>query len=182
MMDAREAAVERLYREVGPEIQSYLRRHLPDCGAADDLLQEVFVIVVRDCSALQAARSPRTWIFGIARNLLREHRRRARRQMSPLTDAQEATADTHSADGRIEAVKEAILGLPEKNREVLELRVGLNLTYEEIAEILAVPMGTVRSRLHYAVRALRDRLVAGHSRCDAAAFGEIGIGEEESAR
>jgi RNA polymerase sigma-70 factor (ECF subfamily) len=55
-------------------------------------------------------------------------------------------------------MREAICCLPEIHREVLELRLRDDLSYEEIAQVLNIPVGTVRSRLHHAVRGLRERL------------------------
>ncbi len=59
-------------------------------------------------------------------------------------------------DARIVAMREAIARLPDSQREVLELRLGRKMSYAEIAEALALPIGTVRSRLHNAVAALRE--------------------------
>jgi RNA polymerase sigma-70 factor (ECF subfamily) len=68
----------------------------------------------------------------------------------PAADAQ--------TDERLAAVRAAIASLPEAQRETLELRLRNELSYEEIAAVLGIPVGTVRSRLHGAVKTLRDRL------------------------
>ncbi|HKQ49333.1 MAG TPA: sigma-70 family RNA polymerase sigma factor [Phycisphaerae bacterium] len=150
--------LEELYRRVGPVLLAYLRRHVGR-GDAEELLQETFVIAARQPDALVAADSPRAWLFGIARNLARQNlRRRAYRDMASL-DGDPAAAAIET-DDRLDAMRSAIRGLPIAQREVLEIRLADDLSYAEIAEALAIPIGTVRSRLHHAIAALRTALIS----------------------
>lgn len=158
-------SLESLYQTAGPALQSYLRRHVGRRGDADDLLQECFVIAARQSDSLSAADSPRAWLFGIARNLVREHHRRQARTSTATLVAEPATTSPRAADDRVEAMRAAIKRLPEAQREVLELRLSQDLSYTEIAAALAIPVGTVRSRLHHAVAALRDRLAVTTRAC-----------------
>ena len=99
--------------------------------------------------------SVRGWLFGVARNVgLTAVRRRPRHH--ELRWDVEAKPPEH--DCRAAEVKDAINELPAGMREALELRLQENLSYDEIAAALAIPVGTVRSRLHNAVRLLRERL------------------------
>ena len=144
--------LEALYRDVGPNLLSYLHRWLGDLHAAEDSLQETFCQAARKVERLSQAVSPRAWLFAIARNVaVTAHRRR--RATVPLPGELPAVEQTE--DPRLGPVRQAILGLPAGLREVLELRLRDELSYEEIADVLQVPLGTVRSRLHYALQRLR---------------------------
>ena len=156
-------SLDSLYRRVGPLLLAYLRGHVGRRGDAEELLQETFVIAARQPDALAAADSPRAWLFGIARNLARDHLRRRRSRDMAALDADPA-AEAVEPDDRLDAMRSAIGRLPEPQREVLELRLAQELSYAEIAEALAIPVGTVRSRLHHAVAALRAALLGVRAR------------------
>jgi len=144
--------LEALYRDVGPGLLAYLRRRFGDHHAAEDLLQETFLQASRRMEWLAEAVSPRAWRFAIARNVALTAQRR-RRPMQRLP-ADVATAG-QPVDARLEHVRRAIAELPDMFRETLELRLRDELSYEEIADVLQIPIGTVRSRLHHALRRLR---------------------------
>jgi RNA polymerase sigma-70 factor (ECF subfamily) len=123
-------------------------------------LQEVFVICAREWDAMDAARSKQAWLIGIARNLIRGHFRR-RKDVNPealLDVVQEREVQTDANDD-ISTMRMAIAGLPVTFREVIELRLADELSYAEIAEGLGIPVGSVRSRLHHAVKLLREAIV-----------------------
>lgn len=146
---------ELLYREHGPAICAYLRRWLGDRDTALDLLQETFLQAMRHPERLEEAASPRAWLFGIARNLCRNDIRRRR----PTADLPDQLAEQSApADPRLQQMRGAIAALPARQREALQLRLREELSYEEIASVLQIPVGTVRSRLHNAVRRLREAL------------------------
>ena len=146
------ARLESLYRDVGPGLLRYLRRRFGDAGQAEDLLQETFSQAARCLQRLSQAGSPRAWLFTIARNVgvtaLRRHRK-----LNPLPA--ELPARERPEDPRLDSVRQAVSGLPDTLREAIELRLREELSYEEIAAVLEIPVGTVRSRLHHAVRRLR---------------------------
>jgi RNA polymerase sigma-70 factor, ECF subfamily len=148
--------VDSLYRQHGPELLNYFARRCPE-QAAHDLLQEVFLQVLRAPADLAGVSMPRAWLFGIARNLLAQH---YRKQRDPLEapDFSSPASQAEANDPRLDAVRDAIATLAPDLKETLELRLEGELSYEEIAEVLGIPVGTVRSRLHNAVRRLRDRL------------------------
>ena len=155
-MDEQAGRLERLYREIGPGIRAYLRRRMRDPELADELLQETFLIATRDASSLEAAGSQRAWLLGIARNLFREQmRKQVRRRTVELPEDLATTAATKE-DHRLDLIRSAIGKLSEQQREVLELRLKDDLRYADIAEMLDIPIGTVRSRLHHALRRLRS--------------------------
>jgi RNA polymerase sigma-70 factor (ECF subfamily) len=106
---------------------------------------------------LANADSPRAWLFGVARHVGQTAARKYRPaesleqlQQSPMRESQ------HGDD--LQAMREAISRLPVAMREPLELRLQENLSYEEIAAMLKIPVGTVRSRLHSAMQRLREAM------------------------
>ncbi|MGA2556331.1 MAG: sigma-70 family RNA polymerase sigma factor [Verrucomicrobiota bacterium] len=148
--------MENIYREIRPELLAYFQRRHGSPQTAEDLLQETFAAVMKNPDRLLRADSPRAYLFGVARNLSAEFYRR----FHPAEElpAQAPTDDEESADPRLEAMREAILRLNADSRQVLELRLYRELPYEEMAATLGVPIGTVRSRLHHAVRQLREQM------------------------
>jgi RNA polymerase sigma-70 factor (ECF subfamily) len=123
---------------------------------AEDLLQETFAAVMKNPDRLLRADSPRAYLFGVARNLSAEMYRRSH-PMEELP-AELAMDEQEAADPRLDVMREGIVRLNAASRQVLELRLQRELSYEEMAAILGLPVGTVRSRLHHAVRQLREHL------------------------
>jgi RNA polymerase sigma-70 factor (ECF subfamily) len=98
----------------------------------------------------------RAWLYAIARHVAATAYRRRRsmeRLPAALAEPQEAE------DPRLERMHQAIAELPMPMRETLELRLRSELSYEEIASVLEIPVGTVRSRLHGALQRLRAALI-----------------------
>ncbi|HZJ16573.1 MAG TPA: sigma-70 family RNA polymerase sigma factor [Chthoniobacteraceae bacterium] len=148
-------SIEQLYEKHAGELLGYLSKRC-SVEAAQDLLQEIFLHVLRRDSLNEVSR-PRAWLFGIARHMVaRHHHERA------LPFPQEVVlnegCDEQCADPRAVLMREAIRTLSPELRETLELRLDEELSYEEIAAVLDIPLGTVRSRLHVAVQRLREAL------------------------
>ena len=152
-MDQSTEQIEMLYRETGPSLLTYIRRRPALAPAADDLLQDTFVRALRRPDRLAASISPRAYLFGIARHVSQDALRRQKPAVE-LTETEAGPVETE--DARLEPMREAITRLPEAQREALQLKLQHELSYEEIAEVLGIPVGTVRSRLHHAVRMLRE--------------------------
>lgn len=140
---------------------------------AEELAQDVFVNVWRARARWVATAKVRTWIYRIAHNLWIDHLRRHKRHLSidaaldqddqlHLADVLTAPATTtdHADHDRSirERVQQALGDLPEGQREVFVMANDLGLKYQEIAAVLGIPEGTVKSRMHHAVRALREDL------------------------
>jgi len=151
-------------------IHRYLHRRV-GLDLADDLASETFVVAFRRRADFDAAQgSARPWLFGIATNLVRHHRRTERRKLGAYArtgvDPVAVDAAFDSADDRLQAdvakpiLAKALAGLNRKDRDVLLLHAWAELTYPEIARALAIPTGTVRSRLNRARRRLREPLAA----------------------
>jgi RNA polymerase sigma factor (sigma-70 family) len=154
---------DRYYRS----IYGYLSRRVGQ-ATADDLAAETFTRAFERRSAYDtAAERALPWLLGIAINLLAHHRRRETRHLRALAAARQPELSERFADatnGRIDAAsarKRLVAGLEQLDdydREALLLYAWGELTYEEIAAVLGIPVGTVRSRLHRARRKLRKAL------------------------
>jgi RNA polymerase sigma factor (sigma-70 family) len=147
-------------------VHRYLGRRVGEL--ADDLLSETFLIAFRRRSAYRAERvDVRPWLLGIATNLVHAHARTERRRYRALarSGAEPATsAGSDDANARVDAaalrgpLAAALAGLKERDRDVLLLFAWGQLGYDEIATVLDVPIGTVRSRLNRARRQTRAAL------------------------
>jgi RNA polymerase sigma-70 factor (ECF subfamily) len=138
-----------------------------DGSLAEDLFQEAFVRAVKGAKTFDANRSFRSWITAIALNLVRDEvRKRKLRGEVPLgeggTEEQAAAGNlpTESAEHRDEVlrVRRALADLTEKEREIVLLHFYQGLTLGEASEVLSVPLGTVKSRLHGALVRLKGLL------------------------
>ncbi len=153
-----------LYAREGTSLLHYLLQFTADRGLAEELLQDTFVAVWKNAGSFAGRSRSRAWLFGIAR---RRACKRLRRREPPLAglDGLEALP---TSDAEPEAAlfarldREALLAgieqLSDIHREALLLAFVHELSYAEIAEILDVPVGTVKSRLNHAKRALRALL------------------------
>ena len=131
---------------------------------AEELAQETLLTVWRKAGAFDRAKAaPSTWIFTIARNLRIDAARRARR-VEPADDPSDAADAEPAPDEALVAaqsetrVRQALLSLPTEQAEVVRLSFFSDKPHSEIAEELALPLGTVKSRLRLAMRRLRDLL------------------------
>lgn len=146
-----------LYRETAPALLAYFRRQPALAGSAEDLLQDTFVRALRSLGRLRESVTPRAYLFGIARHVGLDALR-ARRPCAELPAGLAAAPVVLAEDERLEPLRAAIAALPEPHRETLLLKLQHDLTYAELAEVLAIPIGTVRSRLHHTVALLRATL------------------------
>lgn len=139
----------RLYQQQGASIRQFLCLAVRDRSTADDLTQETFLHLWRRPSAFDPGRgSIKAYLLGIARNKAMDWWRR-QRPVSP-----EAPAPARAATEPV-AVRQALEQLPEDLRIVLWLREVEGYSYDELAKILKIPGGTVRSRLYSARQQLR---------------------------
>lgn len=148
--------LEQLYHDTAPALLGYFRRQLAVPADADDLLQETFVRAIRGFDQLQQAATPRAYLFGIAHHVRLDALRR-RRHHEPLSN-EPIAPPAGEEDARLEPMRAAIARLPESQRETLLLKLQQELSYAEIAQVLGIPVGTVRSRLHFALLHLRNVL------------------------
>jgi RNA polymerase sigma-70 factor (ECF subfamily) len=125
---------------------------------AEDVLQETLVGAFRGLRSFEGRASVKTWLSGILVMQARQWRRASRRKrFEPVSDSIPASGP--SADAALD-VRAAIAQLSSEHREVVVLREFERMSYEEIAEAIDVPRGTVESRLHRARSELREKLKA----------------------
>jgi RNA polymerase sigma-70 factor, ECF subfamily len=157
MADGRMAQIEGLYRSHAPALLRYLERNFGSCASADDLLQETFLRWLARNDGTSTTVSPRAFLFGIARHVGLTALRQSRRLKTEAID-DVAAQPMAEADADLQRMQRAMTQLPAQIRETLELRLRDELSYEEIAAVLDIPVGTVRSRLHTALRLLKAAL------------------------
>jgi len=146
-------AFEELFERHRQPLHGFFQRRLESRERAEDLTQETFLAVIRSTARYQPRALVRTYLYGIALNLLASERRRQSRDNSPAPEL--AAADC--PDDAL-WVKEAIAKLDATDREILMLREYEQLSYSEIAALLRIPVNTVRSRLFRARMALKSYL------------------------
>jgi RNA polymerase sigma-70 factor (ECF subfamily) len=139
----------------------FFRRRLADAAYAEELTQETFLVLVRSASRYQPRALFRTYLYSVAFKILRSHRRKAlfRATFFGVRRAAQDPAAHDSPDANL-AIREAFAKLEPSEREILLLREFEQLSYSEIADLLSLPVNTVRSRLFRARLALRDILAA----------------------
>jgi RNA polymerase sigma-70 factor (ECF subfamily) len=155
--DAFDALVERW----NPALWRYLRRLVGHDEDAADTLQEVWLRILRGLPRLRDPTRLRPWLFGIARRALMDRLRRE--YAGPAADA--SAADHLPAPepepgllDDLDELQDELAAMPLLEREVLVLFYLQELPIAQVAEVLAVPLGTVKSRLFRARNLLRDRL------------------------
>ncbi len=155
---ADDAAMREVYDRHAGELYGYALRALGDAGAAEDLVQDVFLRAWQRAYAYRADRGPvRGWLFGIARRLVADEARRVATRPAPRSDLDALTGGRNEiarAEQRI-VLLEALSRLGDHHRQVLILVAVRGQSLAETAEALRVPVGTVKSRLFYALKALR---------------------------
>jgi RNA polymerase sigma-70 factor (ECF subfamily) len=147
--DAR--AFEVFYQENAARLQEFLRHVVGNRQAAEDLMQETFTQIWRHPNGFEPKRGTlRGYLYGIGRNRAAEWWRKQARQ-----DANDGRSPADCRTETATSVGDAFRQLPEEQRSLLWLREVEGQSYTELAEILDVPVGTVRSRLFAARNALR---------------------------
>jgi len=143
----------------------FLSRTMGDRQAAEDLVQDVFVRILKYRTTYRDEGRFDTWMFHIARNARADHARR--RKPDQITErTPEPMSDEQGASERLQSIQEmarlrrALMQLTAEKRELIVLARYRGMKHEQIAGVFRVDVGTVRVRLHRALRELRDRVRA----------------------
>jgi RNA polymerase sigma-70 factor (ECF subfamily) len=150
-----------LFRQHHVALLRYVYRQTGRRDAAEDVVQEVFVRVVRGLEAYRPDGRDVAWLFTIARRLLIDRRRSARRQTSEGIDACTPEPQSNPSQELTVALAEALSGVPEADREAFLLRELGGLSYQEIAAACESSVDSVRSRIYRARLRLRAALSTG---------------------
>lgn len=154
-----------LFEHFAPRVKSYLMRVGTSSGLAEELAQETMLSVWRKAALFDADRaSASTWIFTIARNLRIDAARRTRNPMTLVGEIEpDAPEEPFAIVARQQSqtvVRDALKQLPAEQRQVLALSFFEERPHSEIATMLGIPLGTVKSRARLAISKLRE-LVEG---------------------
>jgi len=157
-----------LFERYAPALLRFTDRLLSDRGQAEEVTQEVFVKVISRAHQYDGRAEVSSWLFAIAANACRDRRRRDRRApVVPIDALPEPTARGEGVERilidreRREAVRRALAELSEEQREALVLARYHGLPYAEIAEILGITVGAVKTRIFRAVETLKARFSEG---------------------
>lgn len=159
----REALTE-LYQRYSYSLFQYLLRLTPDQGQAEEILQDTFVAVWRSAARFEGRSTARTWLIGVARRQAHNRLRRSEPALADVTElADLATPDPGPENAALlRATRDELIAaigrLSLIHREALALAVDQGLSSQEIADALDIPLGTAKSRLRDAKRALRALL------------------------
>ena len=157
-----DAAIRQLYSRYADALHGYVERFCPDRASADDIVQETFIRAWRHLPQLSADDRPiRPWLFKVARNLLIDADRAARArpvtvQEQPDDDARDDSGLDQVLDRQL--VSAALEHLSPAHRTVLVETFYHGGSLATVARQLGIPHGTARSRLHYALHALRQQM------------------------
>ena len=168
-----------LVRRYERELFGYLRRYVGDADLAADVFQNTFLAVFRKIQQYEPGRAARPWIYTVATHqAIDAMRRRARRRdTTPLLPGGDDSAEDSARslfaaleaagpgpyaavelDESREGVRRAVAALPDLLKQVVILTYFQGLRYQDAAEILGVPLGTVKSRLHAALAKLTEAM------------------------
>ena len=172
-------AFEELVHRYERELYNYLRHYLGDAEMAEDAFQAAFLQVHLKCDQFEPGRKVRPWLYTVATNQAIDAQRRNRRHRMVSLDRRSSAGGGDEEAGTLvglldgdepgpvdqlesqeqrRSVREAVDRLPLPLRQVLLLVYYQGLKYREAAEVLSIPVGTVKSRLHAAIRKLEHTL------------------------
>ena len=171
LADGRREALDRLHERYGPLVTSLAARHL-DRAAAEEIVQDVFLAVWQRATTFDERRgSFRPWVVQITRHRIMNELRRRRSRPKAEMDAdgvllERMAADTPEVadqlivDERCSAVRGALQVLPQPQREAVALAFLDELTHEEVASALRIPLGTIKARIRSGLMKLRVELLS----------------------
>lgn len=156
-----ERAFETLYERHMPPVYRYALRMTGSPADADDVVQELFLALIRDARGYDPARGElRSYLYGMARRLIlrRLPAEPAAKEDTPEPAVEDDPFERLDLEQRLGLVRMAVASLPASYREVVALCDLEELSYEDAATTLGCAVGTIRSRLHRARAMLLDRM------------------------
>ncbi len=155
-------AFEALYKLLSQSIFNYLFRLLKNRESAEDILVEVFSVVWKSAVNFKGKSRVKTWIFGIARNLAFNEMRKRQPASYDFIDNTLKDKESNKAIKRFENseyVQKALLSLTSKHQEILDLVFFHEIKYAQIADLLSIPVNTVKTRVYNAKAALKTQII-----------------------
>ena len=160
-------ALEELLRQNYGILKGYLLKIGCDYDLTEDLIQETMYRAVKNIKRYKATSKFSTWLITIATNLYRDQLRKGRKEIlyADITDDLQYRAEqldiTLEAKEKFLQLQNIMAGLPFEKRAVLVLKHYYGYSYQEMADILQCPVGTIKSRLHYSLDYLKNKLREG---------------------
>jgi RNA polymerase sigma-70 factor (ECF subfamily) len=182
-LHASRGAFEELVRRYERELYSYLRRYMTDATLAEDVFQATFLQLHLKADQFEEGRKVRPWLYTIATNQAIDAQRRNRRHkmvsldrrgqqdaakddvgslVELLTSREPGAASNLEGEERREWIRQAIADLPDALREAVLLVYYQGMKYREAADVLGIPVGTVKSRMHAAILKLNEAWTQTH--------------------
>ena len=158
-----ESLAQALYRAHGPALEHWTRRRFADPAVAEEVVQDVVLAAWRKHHQFDRERgTERAWIFGIARNVAATRHNRGRRHLRSIPTAETPDEGREDIDvARLvdrSLIADGLRSLSAQHQAVIVAAYWQRLSTREIGDRLGLPDGTVKSRLHYALRILRAAL------------------------
>lgn len=164
-----EPAFTALYRRRQGAVYRFALQMSGSAAVAEEVTQEVFLLLIREPQSYDPSRGPLLgFLYGVARNLVRRSFTLRREVTSDALVREPSVEPSHAElerQERVAALRQAVLALPANYREVVVLCDFHEMPYEQAAQVLGCPVGTVRSRLHRARSLLMARLAPKAQRC-----------------
>ena len=162
-------SLEKIYYKYKKRLLKIIWYYVHNIDDAEDVLQLLFIKIINNISKYKPYKDVkfRTWLFRIAINTAKDFLKKKKKgeinieNLDFIEDKSEKIEEKIADKELIKEVRECIMLLPLKYREVISLIYFEGLKYDEVAEILSRPIGTVKSRINYALKLLRKRVKAG---------------------
>lgn len=153
-----EAAFAALYDACADRLYHYAATRLGSREAAADVVQSAFLRAVKSRRRFRGVENPVAYMFQIARNEALRAAKKAGKRVIAVDECEPADGDAHSAYDDAEVIAAALGRLGAEDRELIELKVFGGLTFQEVANVLGLPPGTVATRYRRALESLRPWL------------------------
>jgi len=154
--------INQLYKEHAHKVRGLAFRYVGE-AVLDDMVQEVFFKVWQKQSQFKGSSKLSTWIYRVAVNTCLDYLRKRKRIWNQAAKLKMLTLETAHKDKTFElrdVIQMSLSSIPEKQRDAIVLVLLEEFTYKEAGEILDVPTGTIKSRVHKGVKQLRELLAS----------------------
>ncbi|MCM3618997.1 RNA polymerase sigma factor [Sutcliffiella horikoshii] len=166
MADGDQAAFEAFVHRYHVAIYQYVERLLKDSKKAEDVVQETFIRLLKQLKNKQIPTYPKAWMYRVASNICKDYWRSAqyrsedtaKEEMPVTVDQQASVIEIYERQETRKEILASLKNLSETQQQIVTLRFYQDMKLKEIAEILDLPLGTVKSNLFHALKRLRGVL------------------------
>ncbi|WP_236343800.1 RNA polymerase sigma factor [Paenibacillus plantiphilus] len=166
MASGDQASFEALIHRYHAPLSGFLQRQLNDTGKAEDFVQETFLRLIRQLQHKQAPDNVQAWLYRVALNMCRDYWKSAQYRMDRFPfdeppeqrDASPSVVELAERQETRKEMQQSLESLPEVQKEIITLRFYQDLKLQDIADILSLPLGSVKTHLYNGLRKLKSRL------------------------